>query len=154
MEGSGGEAPPSQRLPSQLFISSALESSSSQVAPSAVTGIFSNIFLPPRKAVAGRTARTGCAAAGRRGGEDRGMPARGRGPGVERSPQTKYGQKAVKNSAHPRKQVQRLSTDASIVVTTYEGLHNHTVREAHGVLSPLIKQISFLSRHHFLITTN
>ncbi|KAL3500997.1 hypothetical protein ACH5RR_035446 [Cinchona calisaya] len=52
----------------------------------------------------------------------------------------KYGQKAVKNNKFPRsyyrctyqgcnvkKQVQRLSKDEGVVVTTYEGMHSHPI---------------------------
>ncbi|KAM0945796.1 putative transcription factor WRKY family [Dioscorea sansibarensis] len=67
----------------------------------------------------------------------------------------KYGQKAVKNSSYPRcthhtcdvkKQVQRLSKDTSIVVTTYEGVHNHPCEKLMEALTPILKQIQFLSR--------
>ncbi|WOK91414.1 hypothetical protein Cni_G00105 [Canna indica] len=70
----------------------------------------------------------------------------------------KYGQKAVKNSIHPRsyyrcthqacnvkKQVQRLSEDRSIVVTTYEGVHNHPCDKLMEALAPLMKQVQFLA---------
>ncbi|XP_047306703.1 probable WRKY transcription factor 24 [Impatiens glandulifera] len=71
----------------------------------------------------------------------------------------KYGQKAVKNSVHPRsyyrcthhtcnvkKQIQRLAKDTSIVVTTYEGIHNHPCEKLMETLTPLLKQLHFLSR--------
>ncbi|GAB4857435.1 WRKY transcription factor [Ancistrocladus abbreviatus] len=67
----------------------------------------------------------------------------------------KYGQKAVKYSTHPRctyhtcnvkKQIQRLSRDTSIVVTTYEGIHNHPCEKLMETLTPLLKQLQFLSR--------
>ncbi|XP_042421492.1 probable WRKY transcription factor 75 [Zingiber officinale] len=70
----------------------------------------------------------------------------------------KYGQKAVKNSPHPRsyyrcthhtcnvkKQVQRQSKDTSVVVTTYEGIHNHPCEKLMEAFAPLLKQIQFLT---------
>ncbi|CAL9237123.1 unnamed protein product [Arabidopsis halleri] len=71
----------------------------------------------------------------------------------------KYGQKSVKNSLYPRcyyrctqhmcnvkKQVQRLSKEANIVETTYEGIHNHPCEELMQTLTPLLHQMQFLSK--------
>ncbi|KAE8681551.1 putative WRKY transcription factor 24 [Hibiscus syriacus] len=71
----------------------------------------------------------------------------------------KYGQKSVKNSMYPRsyyrcthhtcdvkKQIQRLSKDTGVVVTTYEGIHNHPCEKLMETLAPLLKQMQFLSR--------
>ncbi|GAB4861669.1 WRKY Transcription Factor [Ancistrocladus abbreviatus] len=71
----------------------------------------------------------------------------------------KYGQKAVKNSVYPRsyyrcthltcnvkKQVQRQSEDAGVVVTTYQGVHNHPSEKLMETLTPLLHQLQFLSR--------
>ncbi|KAF8082868.1 hypothetical protein N665_0804s0015 [Sinapis alba] len=71
----------------------------------------------------------------------------------------KYGQKSVKNNAHPRsyyrctyhtcnvkKQVQRLAKDPHVVVTTYEGVHNHPCEKLMETLSPLLRQLQFLTR--------
>ncbi|KAL0464853.1 UNVERIFIED_CONTAM: putative WRKY transcription factor 24 [Sesamum latifolium] len=70
----------------------------------------------------------------------------------------KYGQKSVKNSKFPRsyyrcthhtckvkKQVERLSKDKGVVVTTYEGIHNHPSHNLMQTLSPLLQQIHFLT---------
>ncbi|GJR89498.1 probable WRKY transcription factor 75 [Tanacetum coccineum] len=69
----------------------------------------------------------------------------------------KYGQKAVKNNKFPRsyyrctqqgcnvkKQVQRLSKDEGVVVTTYEGMHTHPIEKStdnfEHILTPRAKE--------------
>ncbi|GMH02266.1 hypothetical protein Nepgr_004105 [Nepenthes gracilis] len=66
----------------------------------------------------------------------------------------KYGQKAVKNNKFPRsyyrcthercgvkKQVQRLSKDEGIVVTTYEGIHSHSIEKSMDNFEHILNQM-------------
>ncbi|KAK3033357.1 hypothetical protein RJ639_034407 [Escallonia herrerae] len=66
----------------------------------------------------------------------------------------KYGQKAVKNNKFPRsyyrcthqgcnvkKQVQRLSKDETIVVTTYEGMHSHPIEKSTDNFEHILTQM-------------
>ncbi|KAF8390669.1 hypothetical protein HHK36_025196 [Tetracentron sinense] len=66
----------------------------------------------------------------------------------------KYGQKAVKNNKYPRsyyrcthqgctvkKQVQRLSKDEGIVVTTYEGMHTHPIEKSTDNFEHILNQM-------------
>ncbi|KDP46264.1 hypothetical protein JCGZ_10104 [Jatropha curcas] len=66
----------------------------------------------------------------------------------------KYGQKAVKNNKFPRsyyrctyqgcnvkKQVQRLTKDEGIVVTTYEGMHTHPIEKPTDNFEHILNQM-------------
>lgn len=66
----------------------------------------------------------------------------------------KYGQKAVKNNKFPRsyyrctyqgcnvkKQVQRLSKDEGVVVTTYEGTHSHPIEKSTDNFEHILTQM-------------
>ncbi|XWS30517.1 hypothetical protein CRYUN_Cryun24cG0124600 [Craigia yunnanensis] len=66
----------------------------------------------------------------------------------------KYGQKAVKNNKFPRsyyrcthqgcnvkKQVQRLTKDESVVVTTYEGMHTHPIEKSTDNFEHILNQM-------------
>ncbi|KAJ9549386.1 hypothetical protein OSB04_021929 [Centaurea solstitialis] len=71
----------------------------------------------------------------------------------------KYGQKAVKNNKFPRnyyrctyqgcnvkKQVQRLSSDDGVVVTTYEGVHTHPIEKSTDNFEHILTQMQIYSR--------
>ncbi|PWA59696.1 WRKY1 [Artemisia annua] len=71
----------------------------------------------------------------------------------------KYGQKAVKNNKFPRnyyrctyqgcnvkKQVQRLSNDDGVVVTTYEGTHTHPIEKSTDNFENILTQMQIYSR--------
>ncbi|KAI3812405.1 hypothetical protein L1987_17113 [Smallanthus sonchifolius] len=71
----------------------------------------------------------------------------------------KYGQKAVKNNRFPRnyyrcthqgcnvkKQVQRLSNDDGVVVTTYEGVHSHPIEKSTDNFENILTQMEIYSR--------
>nr|ANN44509.1 WRKY transcription factor [Fragaria x ananassa] len=66
----------------------------------------------------------------------------------------KYGQKAVKNNKFPRsyyrcthqgcnvkKQVQRLTRDEGVVVTTYEGMHSHPIEKSTDNFEHILTQM-------------
>ncbi|CAI8612088.1 unnamed protein product [Vicia faba] len=66
----------------------------------------------------------------------------------------KYGQKAVKNNKFPRsyyrcthqgcnvkKQVQRLTRDEGVVVTTYEGVHTHPIEKTTDNFEHILSQM-------------
>nr|APR73462.1 glandular trichome-specific WRKY 1 [Artemisia annua] len=70
----------------------------------------------------------------------------------------KYGQKAVKNNKFPRsyyrctqqgcnvkKQVQRLSKDEGVVVTTYEGMHTHPIERSTDNFEHILTQMQIYS---------
>ncbi|XP_068666347.1 probable WRKY transcription factor 75 [Aristolochia californica] len=70
----------------------------------------------------------------------------------------KYGQKAVKNNKFPRsyyrctyqgcnvkKQVQRLSKDEGVVVTTYEGMHTHHIEKSTDNFEHILTQMQIYS---------
>ncbi|KAK1270226.1 putative WRKY transcription factor 75 [Acorus gramineus] len=70
----------------------------------------------------------------------------------------KYGQKSVKNNKFPRsyyrcthqgcsvkKQVQRLSKDEGVVVTTYEGIHTHPIQKSNDNFEHILSQMQIYS---------
>ncbi|KAJ6949237.1 WRKY transcription factor 75 [Populus alba x Populus x berolinensis] len=70
----------------------------------------------------------------------------------------KYGQKAVKNNKFPRsyyrctyqgcdvkKQVQRLTKDEGVVVTTYEGMHTHPIEKPNDNFEHILSQMQIYS---------
>ncbi|KAL3613160.1 hypothetical protein CASFOL_042995 [Castilleja foliolosa] len=72
----------------------------------------------------------------------------------------KYGQKAVKNNKFPRsyyrcthqgcnvkKQIQRLSKDESVVVTTYEGMHSHPIDKSTDNFEHILTQMQIYTSY-------
>ncbi|KAG5605228.1 hypothetical protein H5410_026720 [Solanum commersonii] len=72
----------------------------------------------------------------------------------------KYGQKAVKNNKFPRsyyrcthqgcnvkKQVQRLSKDEEVVVTTYEGMHSHPIDKSTDNFEHILSQMQIYTSY-------
>ncbi|XP_010546479.1 PREDICTED: probable WRKY transcription factor 75 [Tarenaya hassleriana] len=72
----------------------------------------------------------------------------------------KYGQKAVKNNKFPRsyyrctykgcnvkKQVQRLTTDEGVVVTTYEGVHSHPLEKSTDNFEHILSQMQIYASY-------
>nr|QCV57311.1 WRKY transcription factor [Fagopyrum tataricum] len=72
----------------------------------------------------------------------------------------KYGQKAVKNNNFPRsyyrcthqgcsvkKQVQRLSKDEGVVVTTYEGIHSHPIEKSTDNFEHILTQMQIFTAY-------
>ncbi|GFP88401.1 probable WRKY transcription factor 75 [Phtheirospermum japonicum] len=72
----------------------------------------------------------------------------------------KYGQKAVKNNKFPRsyyrcthqgcnvkKQIQRLSKDEGIVVTTYEGMHSHPIDKSTDNFEHILTQMQIYTSY-------
>ncbi|XP_030542131.1 probable WRKY transcription factor 75 [Rhodamnia argentea] len=70
----------------------------------------------------------------------------------------KYGQKAVKHNKFPRsyyrctyrgcnvkKQVQRLTKDEGVVVTTYEGMHSHPIEKSTENFERILSQLQIYS---------
>jgi hypothetical protein len=74
----------------------------------------------------------------------------------------KYGQKAVKNNTFPRsyyrcthhgcnvkKQVQRLTKDEGVVVTTYEGMHTHPIEKHTDNFEHILNQMHIYNPNNF-----
>ncbi|KAL9420640.1 hypothetical protein AB3S75_038251 [Citrus x aurantiifolia] len=72
----------------------------------------------------------------------------------------KYGQKAVKNNKFPRsyyrcthqgcnvkKQVQRLTKDEGVVVTTYEGMHSHPIERSTDNFEHILNQMQIYTSY-------
>ncbi|CAA7400573.1 unnamed protein product [Spirodela intermedia] len=73
----------------------------------------------------------------------------------------KYGQKVVKDEKFPRsyyrcthngcgvkKQVQRLSKDEEVVVTTYEGMHSHPIQMPTDSFERILRRMDLLANFH------